>query len=65
MTSDGLNQKAAEFCAASVRDWTGRAARMLAETPELAGHSLATALLLGDVTRVRAEIERDPAAATR
>jgi ankyrin repeat protein len=60
-----LDQKAAEFCVASVKDWTGRAARMLAETPELAGHSLATALMLGDVARVRAEIERDPAAATR
>ncbi len=38
---------------------------MLAETPELAGYSLATALMLGDVVRVRDEIERDPAAATR
>ncbi len=60
-----LDQKAAEFCVASVRDWTGRAARMLAETPELAEYGLATALLLGDAARVRAEIERDPAAATR
>jgi ankyrin repeat protein len=60
-----LDQKAARFCEASIRDWTGRAARMLAQTPETAGHSLATALVLGDVARVRDEIERDPAAATR
>lgn len=63
--SDGLDQLAAEFCVASVADWTGKAARMLADTPELAHHSLATALVLGDVARVREEIERDPEAATR
>ena len=60
-----LDQLAAEFCVASVRDWTGKALRLLAQTPEIAGHSLATALMLGDVARVRAEIARDPAAATR
>ena len=60
-----LDQLAAEFCVASVRDWTGRAVRLLAQTPEIAGHSLATALMLGDAVRVRDEIARDPAAATR
>ena len=50
---------------ASVRDWTGKAVRLLAQTPEIAGHSLATALMLGDATRVRDEIARDPAAAIR
>ena len=60
-----LDQQAAAFCVASVADWTGRAARMLAQTPEIAGHSLATALVLGDVARLRDEIGRDPAAATR
>ena len=60
-----LDQLAAEFCVASIRDWRGRAARMLAQTPELARHSFATALVLGGVARVRAEIERDPAAVTR
>lgn len=59
-----LAAKAAEFCEASI-NWGERAARMLAQTPEIAGHSLATALVLGDVARVRAEIELDPAAATR
>ena len=53
------------FCVASVRGWTHEAATMLAETPTIAGHSFATALLLGDAERVRAEIERDPGAATR
>jgi ankyrin repeat protein len=60
-----MDEKAAEFCVASVRDWTGKAVRMLAETPELAGYNLATALILGDVNRVRAEIERDPAVVNR
>jgi ankyrin repeat protein len=60
-----LEEKAAAFCEASIRDWTGRAARLLAATPEIAGYNLATAVLLGDAARVREEIERDPAAATR
>jgi len=60
-----LDQLAADFCVASVRDWTGRAVRLLAETPEIAEHNLATALVLGDVAWVRAEVERDPAAAAR
>jgi ankyrin repeat protein len=38
---------------------------MLADTPAIAAHGFATALLLGDAERVRAEIERDRAAATR
>ena len=32
-----LDQLAAEFCVASVRDWTGKAVRLLAQTPEIAG----------------------------
>ena len=65
MAAPSQDERAAAFCRASIRDWTGRAARMLAETPELAGHSLATALVLGDVARVREEVARDPGAATR
>jgi ankyrin repeat protein len=38
---------------------------MLAATPEIAGYNFATAVLLGDATRVREEIERDPAVVTR
>jgi ankyrin repeat protein len=60
-----LAEKVAAFCEASIRDWTGRAARMLVATPEIAGYNFATAVLLGDATRVREEIERDPAVATR
>ena len=53
------------FCEASIRDWTGRAARMLEVTPEIAGFSFATALVLGDVARVQWDIGREPALATR
>jgi ankyrin repeat protein len=60
-----LAEQAQAFCEASIRDWTGRAARMLAATPEIAGYNFATAVILGDVDRVREAIDRDPAAATR
>ena len=60
-----LARKVRVFLEASVSDWTGRAARLLAATPEIAGHSFATAVVLGDAVRVRHEIERDPALATR
>jgi ankyrin repeat protein len=60
-----LAQQAEAFCEASIRDWTGRAARMLAATPEIAGYSFATAVILGDAGRVRTEIGRDPGLATR
>jgi aminoglycoside 6'-N-acetyltransferase len=61
----GLQEKARAFCAASVRDSTGRAVRMLSETPELAEAGFATAVVLGDRSRVRAELERDPGLARR
>ena len=60
-----LARQADAFCEASIRDWTGRAARMLAATPELASYNFATAVILGDADRVRAEIARDPGLATR
>ena len=60
-----LARQADMFCEASIRDWTGRAVRMLAATPELAGYNFATAVILGDADRVRAEIARDPGLATR
>jgi ankyrin repeat protein len=60
-----LAQQAEAFCEASIRDWTGRAARMLAGTPELAGYNFATAVILGDASRVRSEIDRDPGLVTR
>jgi ankyrin repeat protein len=61
----GLAQQAEAFCEASIRDWTGRAARMLEATPEIAGYGFATAVILGDAGRVRTEIGRDPGLATR
>src|SRR5215472_1907164 len=60
-----LAQKVEAFLNASIRDWTGRAARLLAASPEIAGYNFATAVVLGDADRVRQEIERDPAVATR
>jgi ankyrin repeat protein len=60
-----LARQAEAFCEASIRDWTGRAARMLAANPELAGYNLATAVILGDAARVRTELARDPGLATR
>jgi ankyrin repeat protein len=60
-----LARQAEKFCEASIRDWTGLAARMLAAAPELAGYNFATAVILGDVARVQAEIARDPGLATR
>jgi ankyrin repeat protein len=60
-----LSEQELAFCEASIRDWHGRAARMLAANPEIAGYGLATALVLGDAPRVREAITRDPAVATR
>jgi len=53
-----LARQAEAFCEASIRDGTGRAARMLAATPELARYSFATAVILGDAGRVRTELGR-------
>ena len=60
-----LARQADVFCEASIRDWTGRAVRMLVATPELADYNFATAVILGDADRVRAELARDPGLATR
>ena len=60
-----LARRAEMFCEASIGDGTGRAARMLAAYPELAGYNLATAVILGDAARVRAELAGDPGLATR
>jgi ankyrin repeat protein len=60
-----LAQKVDAFLEASVRDWTGRAGRMLAGTPEIAGYDFRTAVILGDAARVREILERDPELATR
>ena len=60
-----LAQQVAEFCAASVRGRDRTAVQLLADRPEIAWYSLATALLLGDAERVRQHVERDPEIAVR
>ena len=60
-----LAQRVDEFLVASIRDWTGRAVRMLARDPQIATYDFRTAVVLGDADRVRAMLGRDPALATR
>lgn len=60
-----LAAKVDAFREAIVSARPGRAARMLAETPEIAGYDFATAVLLGDTDRVAAYLRRDPSLATR
>jgi ankyrin repeat protein len=60
-----LAEKVDAFYKASMNDGSGRAARMLAATPAIAGHSFATAVILGDAARVSEELRRDPGLATR
>jgi hypothetical protein len=59
-----LAAKTAAFCEASI-NWSERAVRLLAQSPEIAEYGLAAAVVLGDAVRVSAEMERDPGAATR
>jgi ankyrin repeat protein len=58
-------QRVEEFLVASIRDWTGRAARMLARDPWIAGYDFRTAVILGDAARVREMLARDRGLATR
>ena len=60
-----LGQRVEEFLVASIRDWTGRAARMLARDPWMAGYDFRTAVILGDAARVREMLAHDPGLATR
>lgn len=60
-----LAEKVNAFCEASVSGRPGRAARMLAETPEIADYNFATSVLLGDVDRVQGQLQRDPSLASR
>jgi ankyrin repeat protein len=53
------------FLQASIRDWDGRAVRMLADAPELARHDFRTAAVLGDAGPVREMLGRDPGLAVR
>ena len=60
-----MAERAEQFCQLSVRDWSGKAKKMLAETPELASYSFATAVVLGDAERVRRDLARDPGLVAR
>jgi hypothetical protein len=60
----GLAEKVDAFCKASIGDGSGRAARMLAATPAIAGHSFVAAVILGDAARVSEELRRDPGLST-
>src|SRR5437764_9335121 len=60
-----LTDMADAFCEASINGRMRRAARLLAETPAIAGYSFATAVILGDAGRVRDELGRAPGLATR
>jgi ankyrin repeat protein len=60
-----LGQRVEEFLVASIRDWTGRAARMLARDPWMAGYDVRTAVVLGDAARVGDMLAREPGLATR
>jgi ankyrin repeat protein len=59
-----LAQTVEAFLEASIRDWTGRAVRMLASTPEIAGYDFRTAVILGDAGLVREMLQADPGLAT-
>jgi hypothetical protein len=63
--SSDLAEQVDAFLEASMRDWTGRAARMLAATPQIAGYDFRTAVVLGDAGRVRQMLEHDQGRATR
>jgi len=60
-----LAEKVEAFCRACVSGRPGRAAELLADTPEIADYSFATAVLLGNADRVAAELRRDPSLATQ
>src|SRR5205807_4834605 len=60
-----LGQRVEEFLVASIRDWTGRAVRMLARDPWMAGYDVRAAVVLGDADRVREMLAREPGLATR
>jgi ankyrin repeat protein len=62
--SSDLAQKVEVFLEASIQDWTGRAVRVLASTPEIAGYDFRTAVVLGDAGRVREMLQADPGLAT-
>ena len=60
-----LRERVEAFVAASVGYRVGRAARLLAEHPEIADYNLATAVVLGDVGAVKRALDADPELVSR
>jgi hypothetical protein len=60
-----LGQRVEGFLVASVRDQSGRAARMLARDPWIAGYDVRAAVVLGDAARVREVLAHDRGLASR
>ncbi|HVA22073.1 MAG TPA: ankyrin repeat domain-containing protein [Candidatus Micrarchaeia archaeon] len=60
-----FDENVVRFLRFSVNLQIGAAARMLAETPLLAEAGFPVAVVLGDASRVSAELRRDPGAASR
>lgn len=60
-----IPENVVRFLRFSVNQQIGQAARLLHENPALAASGFPAAVVLGDATRVQAELRRDPGAATR
>jgi ankyrin repeat protein len=60
-----IPEEVIRFIRSSVNLQIGAAARMLHENPALAESGFPAAIVLGDAARVKAELRRDPGAATR
>jgi ankyrin repeat protein len=63
--SRSVDELVEAFLAASVGYRVGRAAQLLAEHPEIAEYSVATAVVLGDVARIERELAADPGLTNR
>jgi ankyrin repeat protein len=61
----GIARRVDVFLRASVTGQNGRAARMLDADPGIAAYDFRTAVVLGEAARVREQLARDPAIATR
>ena len=60
-----VSENVVRFLRSSLNEQIGAAARMLHEDPAVADSGFPAAVVLGDADRVRAELRRDPGAATR
>ena len=63
--NDSIPENVVRFLRSSLNMQIGAAARMLHENPALAQSGFPAAVILGDVSRVERELQRNPGAATR